>query len=496
MYNHFCETIHNKKTRYKKSKLIIIFSLLGLMAPSMHGVAGKLPFDERKPVEDKVRCEGFMYFADEWDMEPLKYDYITGGCYAGLRKLLASKGVKKSYNHHAKADPHRALDRFSASDMGILLQMTGNTVKDNYTAAYWDIFDLLFDYTDIKELEPFDNLIKYHSMADTKFAPGEFQYLAGRFLSREDTVRKLMKSSQTKKAIHTLELLKFPQLNLLMPFGLPLTLLDMYQLGSSINYDKLTDEQQQELATGSPMLRDNLVSAGEAFDKSIQKNLAGKLFIEQHKEAHSYLINALSKSAREKRTAEKGDIRVLNALNAETPPCKKAKTNSLVVRTVSPLVVYGVITTDMLKTALELGLNPNTLISGIDFDPNMVKRIMIMKMDTFLSLPTSSSLLEWAAMGNIQGAPAEDTVTMLIKAGANPHALPEEGKWSEIKQAWLKKLQSKVDALNLPGEGVKHDLHELMLFDPQAPEAKFMRSLQEHLNEEVLNGSEMLMRLH
>ena len=103
----------------------------------------------------------------------------------------------------------------------------------------------------------------------------------------------------------------------------------------------------------------------------------------------------------------------------------------------SPFVVtYRVITIGMLEEALKLGLNPNTLISGIDFNYPVIKRIL-KKYDTlFNGATTHHNLLAWAAMGNIEGTSPENAVDILLKAGADPHTLPKP--WNETKQQWLK----------------------------------------------------------
>ena len=490
MYNHFCETTHDKKTSYKKSKLIIIFSLLGLMALPTHGVAGNLPFDKRKPVENKVKCGEKMISAlrpNNTDNE-LAWHLITEGCYSALNDFLESRYDTISYNHHPEPPP--AIDpKLGASFgmMGTLLSNTRNNVIEQYNSAYWNVFDLLFAYTDIKRYEHFFRLLR-HSSGGLRFSPEEALYLTGRFLSREDTVRKLMLNSRSDHPIHSLDFPNAPQLSLLVPFGLPLTLLDMLQLSLLVDYDNLEPAQQQELARGSLAFKSDFESTTEELQKSLGEKLGNRSFINDHKAAHSYLIARLSQSAvKNKATIQRGAIQVLTSSNAGAtpPPRKKAKKGGKKgAGTSSSVFMYSVITMDMLREALRRGLNPNTLISGIEFNFGTLDRVM--------SLPVWSrqrkipgSLLEWAAMGNIAGAGPEDAVTMLIKAGANPHALPEEGNWSKVKQKWLKTLQHKVDALGLPCEGRKHALHDYMLYDPKMPEARFMNNAQGHLHAEV-----------
>ena len=499
MYNYFHETTHDKKTRYKKSKLIIIFSLLGLMALSTHSFAERPPFEEREPAENTEACNKIFISAA---MIPSfgnnnngMRELIQEGCYFLLSTIEVSYHEEISYNHSAgpiSAVPD-SIKIFMDNYMGTLLSNTPNDVRKSYTSAYWNIFDLLFAYADIKKERSFYHLLTYGS-GEQQFSPWETLYLAGRFLSREDTVRKLMEKSRPHHSIHSLDFPKSPQLSLLMPFGLPLTLLDTLQLYLSIDYDNLKPEQQQELARNHHdgyNFKLKLELKIEDLQKSLDnldKKLPNKAFINDHKAAHNYLITQLSRGAvKNKARIHKGAIQVLNTSNAGTqPPCKKAKTDGKEAGTSSSVFMYGVITMNMLREALSRGLNPNTLISGIDFDLGTLEKIADGQKPE-----VSSSLLEWAAMGNIEGASPEEAVDTLIKAGANPHALPEEGKWGEAKQELLKILQNKVDALGLPDEEIKYGLHHYMLYDPPAPEAKFMRSAEEYLNAEVLNGPEM-----
>ena len=481
MNNYLHETTHDKKTGCKKLKLIIILSLLFSTALSTYSFAERSSVARTPPdceaITDSYKTAGNVIGTN------IKLEYIRSACYSRLRELLRSTDREKKYNHSATprqpGDPWRY---FLSSNMGALLSNTRNSVKEQYASAYWDTFDLLFAYTDIKEQEPFYYLMRYGS-GEIMFYPQEALYLTARFLSREDTVRKLMENSKQSHYIHKLRLANTPKLKLLIPFGLPLTLLDTFQLSSSLDYYDLRPEQKDELTDKIPGFEFDFEVEVDSLRESLAKNLGHKSFINDHKTAHRYLIAQLLENAvKSKETIGRGAIPVLNSSAR-----KKTATGGK-----SPLFMYSVITMDMLREALILGLNPNTLISGIAFEWSILEGIVTPGMSQLKKSKKSISLLEWAAKGNIQGAGSEDAVEMLIKAGANPHALPEEG-WSKVKQRWLKKWQEKIDKLDLPGRNIKYELHEMMLFDPQAPVARFMRNYQEYLNETLLSGPKMIM---
>ena len=487
---------YKRSMSYKKSGLIIIISLLSLIALSTQTFAVKLPFDQRVPEEsDMCPMYGVMKekIKETTDaskraslVEELLWECISFSCYSGLKYLLGKSYVKEEIisNRHP-------LTYMSA--MGYMgLQLQYPTTNKDYPAAYWDVFDLLFENIDMKNQEYFYHLM--NSGEQSRFSIGENLYLAARFLSRENTVEKFMRASQEpapltymeglrKEAIGRLDFSQYSGLlNILMPFGVPLTRLDALQLILP-TYQALSPGEQDtvdNMVVGGKLLFTDMIDFQNKFD-SLQRRLVNKPFVDEHKKAHEYLITELRRSAETDAAGkdETGIITVLDSIKSKASR-KKAKMNNEDEEVSSgPFsVVYGFITVEILTEALKRGLNPNTLISGINFDYSTIKQILYKHRTMFNGPTTHYNLLQWAAMGNIKGTSAEDAVDILLKAGANPHTLPES--WNETKQKWLTAWQEKIDTQDLPSSEKRHKLHDLMVFTPDG--AGFMNNFQQYLD--------------
>ena len=120
---------------------------------------------------------------------------------------------------------------------------------------------------------------------------------------------------------HVIKALDFSRLsgllNILMPFGVPLTSLDALQLLLP-RYEALTHGEQGELGDieieGDPLFidLDNFQNKLE----SLQERLGDKPFIDAHKQAHQHLITKLRESTKTS-SKTKGAIRVLEKFNTE-----------------------------------------------------------------------------------------------------------------------------------------------------------------------------------
>ena len=485
MNNHSCGILRNKSMGYKKSGLIIIISLLSLIALSTHTFAEKLSFELRTP-EEPGACESIRSIAKRRNtpLHEQLHKYTHDNCYSDLLGLLktddAKEEVKKcQYSLELVPDDLKGY-------MGLHLDRAPQ--KENYPSTYWDTFDLLYAHSDLENQEYFSYIIG--STTHQYFSANEMQYLAARFLSRENAVDKRIRNGQKPRNIHIslkqveeicTNFLSFSSqsgmLNILMPFGVPLTRLDVFQLISR-PFEELTASEQGQIS--------NIEINGEALNiemsifralfSQTQTQLENKLFIDEHKKAHEYLITELRRSAG-KTPGAKGAIQVLERFNTEGAH-KKAKTNRGKAIT-SPFVVkYSVITMGILREALRRGLNPNTLMLGIDFNYSTIRKALLRYETLFDGPDRHQSLLEWAAMGKIKDATPDEAVDLLLQAGANPHTLPET--WNEVKQEWLKKWQTKVDSHDLPSPKTRYKLSDLMTFSPEI--AVFMNNFQLYLD--------------
>ena len=491
MYNDSYRASHEKSVKksinykrsisYKKSGLVIIISLLSLIALSTHTFAIKPPFGQRNP-EEPSSCGLVRLNVKQNNMslhEQLQ-EYTHHNCYYDLLGLLETGDARDE----VKKCPH-SLDQVPDEFKGYMgLHLNQASKKNSYPSTYWNTFDLLYAYSDLENQEYFSYIIGSPEIR-AYFSATEMQYLAARFLSRENTVDKLIRGAQKPELpAHALEHTKYAcaqlnfslcsgLLNTLIPFGAPLTQLDLLQL-IVLPYQKLTSWEQYT-AVGHIKIKDeslhsDLMDFQEKF-KYLHTNLAGKLFISAHEEAHEYLITELRRSAG-KMPGTKGAIQVLEDFH------KTAKADNGEAITSPFIVKYSVITMEILREALRRGLNPNTLMLGIDFNYSAIKKVLTQYKTLFDGPDRHQSLLEWAAMGNIEGAEAKDAVDLLLQAGANPHTLPES--WDKVKQKWLKKWQTKVDSHDLPSPETRQKLSELMAFSPEI--AVFMNNFQLYLD--------------
>ena len=474
MYS-FSRMLHNKPGLYKKTGLKVITCFLATMILPTYLFAGKAAFKERRPLESE-RCSKID--VTRIQVKNLDTGYINNlvrlGCYSSLYSLLETK----NQTERTKRTEAIRIIKGSCSRQKLIsyLELAVENIKDHpHSEAYWDIFDLLLNHIDITRQSTFERLLQNQDIMEN-LGSRERLYIAARFLSGKNTIATLMEdtSSQGSDLIKLNLAEKKKQLDILIPFGWPLVFWDQLSL-----YDHAFNNLEEEVFDRAKLLtfgeNESLLpyidDIQDSYEK-IQPELEGIPFLAAHREAYQYLLQELVAEA----SVEKGDksnrIRLPGNMTSIGSENKEAS---------SLPVLYGVITMDILCAALGKGLNPNTLISGIEFDPGFAASLTSNNDHTFelRKQVNRYSLLEWAAMGNIAGTTDKKAVDMLLQAGANPQTLPQ--KWHNTRKKWLEKWQNKVDQLDLPYSQEQYDLHDLLPFSSRAKEAKFMQNYQRYL---------------